>query len=309
MEVKELKPIRLQKGDTVAVIAPASPPNKTNVEKGIAFLENIGLKVNFGNNLFRHYGYLAGSDQQRLDDFHWAFADKDIKGIICACGGYGTARIAEGIDYSIIEANPKVFWGYSDITYLHHAIFKQTGLTTFHGPMLSSDIGMPECHPLTKHMFQQLFEPTNIIYTEEYSPLKALVVGRAAGLIVGGNLSLITSTLGTSFEIDTKSKILLIEDVHEEPRAVDRMLNQLQLAGKLHDAEGFIVGDFHDCEPKREHSLSLEDVIDTYITRTGKPALKGFKIGHCSPSIAVPLGAYAELDTSAKKLTIEAGVQ
>ncbi|MFT8320293.1 MAG: LD-carboxypeptidase [Bacillus sp. (in: firmicutes)] len=300
--------MRLQKGDTVAVIAPASPPNKENLERGIAFLEKLGLKVKLGNHLFHQYGYLAGSDQQRLADFHWAFTDKEIKGVFCACGGYGTARIAEEIDYSIIASNPKMFWGYSDITYLHLAIYKKTGLSTFHGPMLSSDIGSSSCET-TNAMFRQLFEPQKISYTEEYSPLETLVEGNASGVVIGGNLSLIASTLGTPVEVDTKSKIVLIEDVNEEPRSIDRMLNQLQSAGKLRDAAGFIIGDFHQCESKREKSLTLKEVIDTYITQQGKPALKGFKIGHCSPNIAVPLGVQADLYASTKKVILETGVQ
>lgn len=305
-----IKPERLKKGDTIAVIAPASPPSPDTLQKGIHYLEEeLGLKVKVGQHVYDQYGYLAGEDEARLVDLENAFLDQEVKGIFCACGGYGTARLAGQINYSIIAQNPKIFWGYSDITFLHTAIFNRTGLVTFHGPMLSSDIGMEDCHPLSKALLKQLFQPQEMMYTEEYSSLDVLVEGKAAGQITGGNLSLITSSIGTSFEIDTKAKILLIEDINEEPRSIDRMLNQLQQAGKLTDAAGIIIGDFHQCLPKRDKSLVLDEVIDHYIQKAGKPTMKGFKIGHCSPHISIPLGVNAEINTNEKVLMIDSGVE
>jgi len=309
VEMTAIKPQRLKSGDTVGIIAPASPPNKENLHRGIQFLEELGLNVKLGDNLERQYGYLAGNDKQRLDDFHNMFADPEIKAIFCACGGYGTARIAAEIDYELIKENPKIFWGYSDITFLHTAIQKNTGLVTFHGPMLASDIGKEDVHIASEKYFSQLFGAEVPIYSEELSPLDVMVSGEASGQLTGGNLSLITSTLGTPFEIDTQGKILLIEDINEEPRSVDRMLNQLHLAGKLSSAAGILVGNFHDCEPNRELTLTLDEVLDHYITLANKPALRGFLIGHCSPHIAVPLGVLASIDTNAKKVTIENGVE
>lgn len=305
-----IKPERLKKGDTVAVIAPASPPSLESLQKGISYLEEeLELKVKVGDHVYDQYGYLAGEDEARLTDLENAFLDKEVKGIICACGGYGTARLASQINYLIIAQNPKIFWGYSDITFLHTAIFNNTGLVTFHGPMLSSDIGKDDCHPLSRNLFQQLFEPQEMIYTEEYSTLEVLVEGKASGKITGGNLSLITSSIGTPFEIDTKSKILLMEDINEEPRSVDRMLNQLMQAGKLTDAKGIVIGDFHQCHSRRDKSLALEEVINHYIQQAGKPTMKGFQIGHCSPHISIPLGVNAEINTKEKVLMIDSGVE
>ncbi|EIJ78237.1 L,D-carboxypeptidase [Bacillus methanolicus PB1] len=305
-----IKPQRLQKGDTVGIIAPASPPNLENLQRSILFLEReLELKVKLGRHLKREYGYLAGKDNERLEDLHNMFLDKDVKAIICACGGYGTSRIASKIDYEVIKSNPKIFWGYSDITYLHTAIHQQTGLITFHGPMLASDIGKEDADPISKQFFKQLFEPQEITYTEQFSPLEVLVEGEAIGPLVGGNLSLLTSTLGTPFEIDTRRKLLLIEDINEEPRSIDRMLNQLHMAGKLIDAAGIIVGDFHNCEPKRDKTFVLDEVIEHYIQVAGKPAIKGFKIGHCFPHIAVPLGSTAKLNTAKKQLIVDCGIQ
>jgi len=306
--LKLVKPNRLQKGDTVGVIAPASPPDQENLERGIQFLKELGLNVKCGKSVKQVYGYLAGSDQERLADLHEMFLDEEVKGIICARGGYGTGRIASSIDYEMIKKNPKIFWGYSDITFLHTAIQKKTGLVTFHGPMISSDIGKPETHDLSKEGFHQLFQPTELVYTEQYSKLEAIVEGNAAGPLVGGNLTLLVSTLGTPFEIDTKGKLLFIEDVHEEPREVDRMLNQLYMAGKLEEVSGIVVGDFCDCQPKTDLSLPLDEVINHYVKLANKPALSGFQFGHCNPHFAIPLGVHAILNTVEKRLIVETGI-
>jgi muramoyltetrapeptide carboxypeptidase len=303
-----LKPNRLNRGDTVGVIAPASPPNQKNLERGIEFLKGLGLRVKVGKSVKKIYGYLAGTDQERLEDLHAMFLDSEVKAIFCACGGYGTARMAANIDYEIIKANPKIFWGYSDITFLHTAIRQETGLITFHGPMLGSDIGKGDTHRLSKEGFQQLFDPTGEEYSECISPLETLVEGVTSGKLIGGNLSLLVSTLGTPYEIDTKGKLLFIEDVNEEPRSVDRMLNQLQMAGKLDELVGIVIGDFCDCTSKRELSLTLEEVITHYVLSANKPALKGFLMGHCNPHVSIPLGVPAILNTYEKRLTVESGI-
>lgn len=306
--MNQVKPKRLGKGDTVGVIAPASPPNEEILRRGIDFLKDLGLNVKVGKHVSRINGYLAGSDEERLEDFHEMFADHEVKSIFCACGGFGTARIAEQIDYDLIKKHPKIFWGYSDITFLHTAIREKTGLVTFHGPMLASDIGKEDTHPLSKEGFLQLFEPTTLIYTEQIAPLEVLVDGEARGEIVGGNLSLLVSTLGTAFEMDAKGKLLLIEDVNEEPRSVDRMLNQLYMAGKLTDASGILIGDFCDCTPKRNLSLSLSEVISHYVQLANKPAIKGFLMGHCNPHISIPFGVKASMNTEEKKLIVDSGI-
>lgn len=304
-----VKPQRLKRGDTVGIVAPASPPNQENLQRSFTFLEELGLKVRLGQHVYDQYGYLAGKDRDRLEDLHTMFLDSEVKAVICAGGGYGTGRIASQIDYQMLKNHPKIFWGYSDITFLHTAIRQQTGLVTFHGPMLASDIGKVDADPLSKEYFKQLFEPTLIQYPNDLFQLEVLIDGKASGEITGGNLSLLASTIGTVFEIDTKGKLLLIEDINEEPRSIDRMLNQLHMAGKLTDAAGLLIGDFNNCVPERELSLELDEVISHYIHLANKPALKGFKFGHCSPHISIPLGVHAEMDTTEKRLMIDSGVQ
>ncbi|KXH80688.1 LD-carboxypeptidase [Sporosarcina sp. HYO08] len=305
-----IRPKRLKVGDTVGIIAPASPPKKENLEKALHFLNELGLQVKLGKHVWDVNGYLAGTEADRVEDLHAMFKDEDIKGVICTNGGYGTGRFAEKIDYQLIKENPKVFWGYSDITYLHTAFGKYADIVTFHGPMLSSDIGTDTCHDFSKKMFQQLFTPMELHYTEQISPLVTVSKGQAVGQLVGGNLSLLVSTLGTKYEIDTTGKLLLIEDVGEEPYRIDGMLNQLRLAGKLADAAGFVIGNFAKAEPKKkDQSLTLDEVLAHYLGSLAKPAVSGFQIGHCQPHFAVPLGVEAKLDADGKTLTILPGVE
>ncbi len=306
-----MKPAKLNKGDMVGVIAPASPPKTEPLQKAIRFLEEeLGLIVKIGNSVDKKYGYLAGKDSERIEDIHRMFEDRKVKAIFCACGGFGTGRIVSKLDFELIRQNPKIFWGYSDITFLHTAIYQQTGLVTFHGPMLSSDIGLSDVHNASKDSFQQLFHTEDIVYTYEKSKLETVVEGVANGPVIGGNLTLLVSTLGTPFEVNTKGKLLFIEDIDEEPYKVDRMVNQLKMANKFNEASGIIIGDFKNCVPEKpERSLTLDEVLMEHIASAGKPVLKGFHIGHSSPSIAIPVGSIGKLDTRDHTFTIETGVR
>ncbi|MCP2033655.1 muramoyltetrapeptide carboxypeptidase [Planomicrobium sp. HSC-17F08] len=303
-------PRRLKKGDTVGIISPSSPPNLENLKKALPFLESLGLNIKMGKSVEAKNGHLAGTDDDRLSDLHAMFEDPEIAGIICAGGGYGAARYTDLIDFQMIKENPKVFWGYSDITFLHTAIGEYAELVTFHGPMLASDVGKETFHERSARMFGQLFGPFELYYSEEISPLTALVGGVAQGELVGGNLSLIRSGIGTKFELDVKGKILLIEDIDEEPYQVDELLNHLKMARKFDDVAGIVIGDFKNAEPKnKERSLTLDEVLDDYFKDLKVPVVKGFKIGHCEPHFSVPLGVQARLDADDKTLTILPGVE
>lgn len=306
----KIRPKRLQQGDTIGIIAPSSPPNLEQLKRSLAFLEELGLSYKMGKQVENVHGYLAGTDEERLEDLHEMFADPSIAGIICAGGGYGSARYADKIDFQLMHECPKIFWGYSDITFLHTGMNLYSNIVTFHGPMLASDVGKDTFSDLSKKMFGQLFEPMELHYTEAISPLERLSGGVVRGELTGGNLSLLASGIGTKYQVDARGKILLIEDIGEEPYRVDGMLNQLRQAGILEAAAGFVIGDFNDAEPKkRKVSLSLDEVLDHYLGHLGKPAIKGFKIGHCEPHFAVPLGADAELDANNLSLIVLPGVE
>ncbi|GIO25242.1 LD-carboxypeptidase [Oceanobacillus sp. J11TS1] len=300
---------RLKSGDTIGIIAPAGPVEKEKLEKSFSFFKNLGLKIKLGEHVYDQYGYLAGKDADRLADFHDMIADRKIKAIIFARGGYGTGRIVDKIDVELIKRNPKIIWGYSDITYLHTAIRQATGLVTFHGPMPASDMIKNDFDALSSHLFKQLFEPTQLTYSESISPLTVYREGEARGEIVGGNLSLLVQTLGTPYEICAKGKLLFIEDIGEEPYRVDGMLNQLRLAGKLQQCAGIIIGDFADAAPKVNPSLSLEEVWKHYFRNAKKPVIGGFRIGHCFPHFSIPLGVEAVLSSGTKTLRLAPGVR
>lgn len=294
----------------MGVIAPSSPPNLENLKRALPFLEELGLTVKMGRSVEAKNGYLAGTEEERLEDLHAMFEDPEVAGILCAGGGYGAARLIDRIDFGLIKENPKVFWGYSDITFLHTAIGQFADLVTFHGPMLASDVGKPEFHERSARMFGQLFAPFELHYDEGISTLTALSRGVAQGELVGGNLSLLRSAIGTKFEINTKDKILLIEDTNEQPFEVDEMLNQLRLARKFEGLAGVVIGDFKNSEPKKpEESLTLDQVFDHYFKDLGIPVVKGFKIGHCEPHFSVPLGVMAKLDADEMTLTVLPGVE
>jgi len=313
MLLNKMKPDALKVGDTVGLVAPASWPNVENAKRGIEWFEQKGLRVVVGESLTRMHGYLGGTDQERVNELHAMFADPNIKAIFSVCGGYGTGRIIERLDYELIRSNPKIIWGFSDLTFLLNAIYQQTGLITFHGPMIASGFGRPdEPHPLTAASFEQLFTgETPFVYDERISSLYTITDGEASGEIVGGNLSLLASMVGTPYDIDTAGKLLLIEEIEEDIYRIDRMLNQLRMAGKFEAAAGVIFGDFNNCTSgTRKETLSLTQVFHDHVGPSGKPALGGFRMGHCSPNIAVPIGAVARLDTAAKTLVFdESGVK
>ncbi|WP_175631958.1 S66 peptidase family protein [Virgibacillus siamensis] len=305
-----MKPPRLNKGDLIGIVAPAGPVDSDRLQRAIPFFEKMGMHVKLGKHVENTYGYLAGMDAERLADFHDMVADDSVKAIIFARGGYGTGRIAGDIDYELIRNNPKIIWGYSDITYLHTAIRQETGLATFHGPMPVSDIADDDFDTYTAGLFQQLLEPSELYYTESVSMLNVIAAGEASAEIVGGNLSLLISTLGTPYEIDTAGKLLLLEDIGEAPYRIDAMLNQLKLAGKFAGAAGVIIGDFAECDPPKDKpSLTLEEIFQTYLGGLNGPVVSGFNIGHCMPNFSLPLGVPATLSSAKRSLIIEPGIR
>ena len=303
-------PERMKKGDTIGVVAPASPPSMENLENAEKLFQTFGFYVQYGKHVKKVNGYLAGTDEERLEDFHDMIRNPKIKAIFFARGGYGTGRIASKIDYDLIKKYPKIILGYSDITYLHTAIRQKTDLVTFHGPMPAFDFGKGKFEPISiVWLWNALLQPEQLIYSDAISPLKVISPGEAEGQFIGGNLSLMISTLGTPYEIDMKDKILLMEDIREEPYRVDSMLNQLKLSGKLDQLKGVVIGDFANADSKLPSTFTLDEVFEQYFKDAKYPVMSGFQIGHCQPHFSVPLGVKATLSTSKKKLLIDAGVK
>lgn len=304
------KPKTLKKGDTIGLIAPSSPVSHHDlVEESITKLTEFGYKVVVGESCYGTYGYLSGEDSIRANDVNQMFANPQIDAILCIRGGYGTPRIVDRLDYEMIAKNPKLFLGYSDITTIHIALYQKCNLVTFHSPMPASDM-LREFDEFSKDSFFRTVtsaEPLGEIKNPVGEEIKSLVKGTASGPIVGGNLSLVAATIGTPFELDTKGKLLFLEDIDEEPYCVDRMLSQLRLAGKFDDCNGVILGDWNNCEPKdrSKPNLTLMEVFQDIIIPAGKPTIYNLKAGHCAPKITLPLGVEAFLDANECKLTIK----
>lgn len=301
-----IKPKGLEFGDTIGVVAPASPTTKSKVKESYKKLTKMGFKVTMGKSCYSKYGYLAGTDTLRAEDLNNMFRNKEINGIICLRGGYGSLRILDFLDYSLIKRNPKVFVGYSDITALHIAFNQLSDLVTFHGPMAAPNFS-EEFSEFTKRslfdsILKGMFEPSIKNPTEE---LEFINGGIVEGPVIGGNLTLITSTLGTKYEIDTKEKILFIEEIGEEPYKIDRMLTQLKLANKLKEVTGIILGNFNNCEPENyDASITLKQVIDDIVKPLNKPTIYNLQTGHCEPILTIPFGVNVRLDADNKELTL-----
>lgn len=299
-------PEGLQQGDTIGIVSPAgaifeSEPYEIAKES----FEALGLQVKFGEFTKSRYGHLAGTDEQRAAELMQMFLNPEIKAIIALRGGSGAARILDKLDYEKIRKNPKIFMGYSDITALHLAIHKETGLVTFHGPVAVSTWNSFS----TKYFKNLFFEKEAVEYsnpadkgdelTQTSNRIRTINPGKATGALLGGNLSVLTGIMGTPyFPEDWKGKILYIEEIGEKIYAVDRMMTQLQLGGVLEQISGFVFGKCNDCEPGGSGygSLTLEEVVDHYIKPLNIPAFTGAMIGHIADNATIPNGIQAEMD-------------
>jgi muramoyltetrapeptide carboxypeptidase len=344
---EKIKPHRLKVGDTVALVSPASGITRDELFDSLNNLEAMGLIVQYSENMRVKKGYLGGTDKQRADDINEMFANKDIAGIFCARGGYGTPRILPLLDYELIRKNPKPLIGYSDITALLYAIYSRTGLITFHGP-----VGKSNFTPYASRILRQVvFEPTDNLLiphadifnkpapllveqrdtkkrrrgVEEQQPeiiIESPVVQRdpifepytirggiAEGELMGGNLTLIITLMGTPFEMNFDDKLVFIEEIGEEPYRMDRMLTQLLLAGKFDKAKGIAIGVCKGCEidlvdPKFKESLSLKEVLFDRLKDLGIPVVYGMSFGHVPDNATLPLGIRAKLDVTTRSFTL-----
>ncbi len=303
-----IKPRPLKYGDTIGVIAPSSPCyEQDKIENGVSTLEKMGFRVRLGRSCLSRYGYLAGQDDIRAYDINSMFRDKNIDGIICLRGGYGTPRILDKIDYEMITNNPKAYIGYSDITATHIAINQLSRLVTFHGPMVATEMAedFDDFSSQSLMGFIMGKENSKALRNPEGEKICCFYKGQCEGELIGGNLSLICAAIGTHYEIDTRGKILFLEDIEEEPYSVDRMLTQLNLAGKLEDCEGIILGDWKDCVPEKPNrSLTLWQVFKSIISPLKKPTIYNLMAGHCKPQITLPIGIRVSMDAYNGEITL-----
>ena len=295
---------RLRLGDTIGLISPASPENVNAIKQGILFLKNLGFNVLEGKHLYDKWGYLAGKDKDRASDVMEMFEDKEVDMILCIRGGYGSSRILPYLNYDIIKKNPKIFAGFSDITVLLNAFYEKCGLTTFHSPMGTSNLEDVVTLKSFIFTFMEGYKPYIIKNTDEFKT-SCINAGIVQGNLIGGNLGLICNSLGTPYEIDTKDKILFIEEVSEAPYRVDRILTQLLLSKKLQQCKGIILGQFKDCDlPHYERSLTLEEVLRDRLYNLDIPMFSGFCSGHDYPKLTLPIGARVIMDAKSGTINV-----
>lgn len=311
-----LLPPGLKKGDTIGIISPSATLfEEMPFQFAREAVQALGFKVKMGQHVGNRYGHLAGTDQERADDLNQMFADPNVQGIICLRGGSGAARILDLINYDQIRSHPKVFMGYSDITAIHMAIYSQTGLITFHGPMASST--WPSYNA---NQFRTLFLERQLpVWKNPQSKGDDLVIrsnrirtihgGEAAGELLGGNLSVLTGIAGSPYFPDFSGKVMFLEEVGEKLYRVDRMMSQLQLCGALENLAGFIFGHCTECNPGEGYGgLTLDEILDHYIRPLGIPAYSGAMIGHISRQFILPVGGRVRMNAAAGSISLLQGV-
>ncbi|PIE32158.1 LD-carboxypeptidase [candidate division KSB3 bacterium] len=311
-----MRPVKmLRKGDTIGLIAPSGSTHADGqVEQAVKAVEKLGLCVVVAPGCYEKRGFLAGTDETKLRDLHTFFADPSIHGIFCIRGGDGASRLLDRLDTNIVSRNPKVFLGYSDITALHLVFNQKTDFVTFHGPMPATEFIRPDFEDYAQsQLLRAIMAPEplgDIVQPLDAPSVETLSPGTVEGELVGGNLTLICALLGTPFEIDTRGKILLIEDIDEANYRVDRMLTQLRLAGKLEEAAGIAIGDFVNTEPLDSWKhFPIDEVFQDILLPLKKPILKNLPFGHGRNKATLPLGALARVDGPRSRLIVlEPGV-
>lgn len=293
-------PPKIGPGARIGLIAPASYAGKDKIRKAISNLESLGFEVVEGKYLREENGFIAGTDGERVEDIHTMFQRKDIDGIWCVRGGYGTTRILKMLDYDLIRSHPKVFVGYSDITALHEAFYTQAGLVSFHGPVASSDFTDYSVSGIKSALFGSDYNYSISPVAEPGEGEAAYEVirsGEATGTIVGGNLSLMSALCGTIYLPDLSGKIVYIEDIGEASYRIDRMLVQLIQAANLKKAAGIIFGNFTNCGPEEGSTdQTVSEVIFDHFGSLNIPVVKGYSIGHISNQATLAVGMMGNLD-------------
>jgi muramoyltetrapeptide carboxypeptidase len=310
-----IKPSALRRGDAIGVVAPAGPLDRERINRALVRLRQRGFRTKTYGDIYRSRGYLAGDDATRAAELMAAFSDPETAAVWCARGGYGVARLLDRIDFDGIRHQPKVFIGFSDITALHLAIHKRTGLVTFQGPNLQDGFGKADDMLAANETAlwravwaeEQSNPPSGYKLDNigiESSTMRTIRAGRATGQLTGGNLAVLAGLMGTPFEIETTGRILFLEDVGERLYRVDRYLAQLWLGGKLQAASGVLIGSFSYDEEPSEPPETVAELFDDYFSRLNVPVLAGFPAGHRRKNLTLPMGAVVEIDAGDKRVAV-----
>jgi muramoyltetrapeptide carboxypeptidase len=308
-----VKPPALPERATIAVVAPSSPPQtRSEIEQATAYFEGLGHRVVFGPNHRKVHGYLAGTDEERAADLQWALSEDGIDMVHMLCGGYGAARLHDRIDWDAV-GEPRIVCGFSDITAVHLALAKHAGWVTFYGPnFIRFTRRKNELTAETKYWFHRAFqaEPLGRVFEDPEDPYVLTVSGGSVEApLVGGCLTLLCSSIGTPYEVQTDGCVLMLEDLNTETYLVDTALNHLIRAGKLDNVVGFVFGTNVNLKPltvpeAAESMLSIEEILDELIAPLGIPAIANLPVGHGKHMATMPLGVNVRLDGDAKRLEV-----
>lgn len=298
-----IRPPILLAGDTVGIVTLGSPRDEATINERIQFLKGMGFNVVVGDYVYSSASYVAATPQERASDLMSMFENPDVKAIIPVRGGTGVKDIIPFLDYNIINKNPKILTGYSDITVLLNVLYIWANLITFHSLLLI------DFRPTTPaYNFNQFFTATSTLTSPRLMenppemPLISRVPGNVTGTIVGGNLQSFVDTLGTPYEVDTSGRILFVEETHEAISRVYRLLMHLIHAGKFNDCAGIIVGECSNCTDA--YGKNFESLINEVLVPLGKPLMTNLASGHGYYKMAIPIGAMANLNTIDNTLTI-----
>ncbi|MDO4548020.1 MAG: LD-carboxypeptidase [Clostridia bacterium] len=298
-----VKPARLEKGDTLGLIAPSGVIRDMDaLDEAVAFLEGMGYRVKTGESCLSRYGYLSGSDDVRARDVNRMFADAEVKAVICLKGGYGTPRILDRLDYDAISRHPKLFSGYSDITAMHLALFAKCGLCTLHAPMPAYGVDGESLKSIAECLSGATVGKP-LVNIDGSLPV-CVNPGEVEAPLIGGNLSLIATVAGSEYMPDVSGRLLFIEDVSEYTYAIDRMLTRLRLLGVFEKCAGVIFGSFEKCESEYpDRALGIDQIIADVVAGCKKPIISSLRAGHCRPSLCLGLGIRYHLDATRGELT------
>ena len=299
-----LRPPALKEGDVVGVVAPAGPVDKEQLKAGLEVICNMGFKPLLGKYIHARSGFLAGADKARAQDLMDMFCNPEVRAIFCARGGYGANRILSLLNPAEIRANPKILVGSSDITLLLHFLMQKCGLIAFHGPMVAGSFGRTEMKK-SRRQFKALLTGDSKSKVCHFPQAKVFSKAVVQGKITGGCLTLLCRSLSTPYEIKTKNKILLIEDVNEPLYRIDGMLWQLKNAGMFKGVRGLIFGEMVNCEPQRKGDGKIEDILEDLFQKPSFPILTHCPIGHGKEVWTLPLETSATLDSESKTLELK----
>jgi muramoyltetrapeptide carboxypeptidase len=317
-----LLPVPLRPGDAVAVVAPSGPVQADQLDAGVAQLADWGYRPVVMPHVLDEHGHLAGPDDARIEDLNSALTDPDLRAVWTARGGYGLTRILDRIVWEALAADPKPIVGFSDVTALHLAAWNQLRLLTFHAQFAG------RAHLLARYADAAAYlrsllagevPPGPLPALDGEPPPRVLAGGRADGRLLGGNLTVLTATIGTPWQLDTSGAVLLVEEVGEEPYAIDRSLTQLRAAGMLDDVAGVIVGRLRGCDPIPKvpagggpavapPSTTADEVVAERLGDLGVPVLADLPVGHVDRHLALPHGAVVQLDADRGRLELEGQV-